>query len=81
MCFVVAPAVPHILAAAARVLAVVAGKAVAADKVRVESETTRQEIGSDGKINLEARDGKVRFTLSPVGGAARVCGLTLEAVE
>jgi hypothetical protein len=34
-----------------------------------------------GKVEIEASEGKVRFTLSPAGGAARACGLMLEALS
>jgi hypothetical protein len=34
---------------------------------------------SAAEIHVQANDGKVHFTLSPVAGRARVCGLTLQA--
>ena len=46
-------------------------------QVEVESDRTRQAVTSASEINVRAVKGKVHFTLSPVSGSARVCGLTL----
>jgi hypothetical protein len=46
-------------------------------QVEVESGGSRQAVTSASEIEVRAIDGKVRFTLSPVSGSTRVCGLTL----
>jgi hypothetical protein len=46
-------------------------------KIQIASGTRRQSLTSTTDIDLEATDGKVHFTLSPVSGSAQVCGLTL----
>ena len=46
-------------------------------QVEVESGVTRQAVTSASEINVRAVEGKVHFTLSPVSGSTRVCGLAL----
>jgi hypothetical protein len=46
-------------------------------QLEVESDRTLQAVTSASEINVRAVEGKVHFTLSPVSGLARVCGLTL----
>jgi hypothetical protein len=48
-------------------------------QVEVDSGGSRQSVTSASEIEVQASDGKVRFTLSPVSGSARVCGLTLKS--
>ena len=49
----------------------------AADRIEFESGGKRQEVTSASEIEVRASGGAVHFTLSPVAGTARVCGLTL----
>jgi hypothetical protein len=48
-----------------------------ADKVNFESGGASQQLTSASGAEARASDGKVNFTLSPVAGAVRVCGLSL----
>jgi hypothetical protein len=46
-------------------------------EVQVESAGNRQTATSATEVQLQASDGKVHFTLSPISSTAQVCGLTL----
>ena len=48
-----------------------------AASVAFESGGNRQVVTSAAEVEAQASGGVVQFTLSPVGGPARVCGLTL----
>ena len=50
-----------------------------ADKVNFESGGASRQVTSASDVEARASDGKVRFTLSPVAGTARVCGVTMMA--
>ncbi|MGA3264643.1 MAG: hypothetical protein ABSC47_11435 [Terracidiphilus sp.] len=50
-------------------------------RVEFESGGNCQVVTSAAEIEAHASGGKVQFTLSPVAGAARVCGLTLRRRE
>ena len=52
-----------------------------ADRVQFESGSIRQQVTSASEIEVEASDGAVRFTLLPIAGQARVCGLALKRHE
>jgi len=52
-----------------------------ADRIQFESGGKRQAATSASEIEVEASGGWVHFSLSPVGGEARVCGLTLKRHE
>jgi hypothetical protein len=45
----------------------------------VESGGGRHPVTSTSEIEVQASDGKIRFTISPVRGSVRVCGLTLNS--
>jgi hypothetical protein len=47
------------------------------EKVQLELRNGPQEVTSASETDVRASDGKIHLTVSPVGGAARVCGLTL----
>ena len=48
-----------------------------AARILFESGDTRHEVTSASEIDVQASDGKVRFTLSPVTSSTLVCGLSL----
>ena len=50
-------------------------------KVQLESGAVRQEVTADSQVDVQSSDGKIHITVSPAGGAARVCGLTLIALS
>jgi hypothetical protein len=52
-----------------------------ADRIQFESGGNRQAVTSASEIKVQASGGAVHFTLSPVAGPARVCGLTLKRNE
>lgn len=47
-------------------------------RFRMESDASSHEIAPGSEVEVKASEGKVRFTLAPVSGSARFCGLTLE---
>ena len=49
-------------------------------KVEVKAGSNTQTATSASQIEVQASGGRVHFTLSPAGGPARVCGLTLQAL-
>ncbi len=49
-----------------------------ADRIQFESGGNRQAVTSASEIEVRATGGVVHFSLSPVAGQARVCGLTLK---
>jgi len=50
-------------------------------KVQVEAGEARMDVTPDSPIDVAATDGRIHFTVSPTDGAARVCGVTLEALS
>ena len=50
-------------------------------QVQVEVGDKSQAVTPATELEVQASEGKVRFTLSPVAGSVRICGLTLERPE
>jgi len=48
-------------------------------QLKVEASGKSVTATADTDVEVQARDGKVRFTLSPVAATARACGVTLSA--
>jgi hypothetical protein len=48
-------------------------------EIRVEADGNSRNVSATSKIEVKVHEGKAHFTLSPVTGTVRVCGLSLTA--